>query len=313
MYFICFAPLSFWRVVLDSLKRYNVSSVTYFTVPAAGANAIVAVTDDEAESKACKEIAKAGTHFVWTQLRSLGTFLGTREAQKQKQQRTQSLLQQEVPQEQPEVPQEEQGVLQEKQAQSQSQPTAATTGEAGHSVAAEPMDTDTPGHQSSHDSPHGTAKAPGPGAVNGVNGNTSCDRQPNYNTGGNVSMHGTPHGLGSPEKQATVKKEEAASTTEEHTESHKYVKTERDASGRQQTAAELVQKKTTTQVHKRKREKASASGGTDTEVDGGRSNPETMAAPPLRSDASEQEKTADQHSAGALDCMQSCRTAGRLV
>lgn len=46
--------------------------------PAAGASAVVAFSDDDAVQKACKEAANDSVHFVWTQLRALGTFLGVR-------------------------------------------------------------------------------------------------------------------------------------------------------------------------------------------------------------------------------------------
>ncbi|KAL3156377.1 hypothetical protein ABBQ38_000691 [Trebouxia sp. C0009 RCD-2024] len=261
----------------------------------AGASAVVAVTDDEAESKACKEIAKPGTDFVWTQLRSLGSFLGIRESMKQKQQQAQSLLQQE-----------------EQQAQSQSQATAAAEGNAGHSAAAEPTDTNTAGLQRCHDPSHGAqAMVKTPDAANGSTPDPSCSRQPNNNAAANGSMRHTPNGLGMPEEHATVKKEEAVSTTEEHTESHKYVKTECDGYGRQQSASELVQKKTTTQYHKRKREETSASGGTNnSEVDGSQTNPETPASPPQTSGASEQDRTADSQGGAAQACMPNCHPPG---
>ena len=47
-------------------------------LPAAGASAVVAFSDDDAVQKACKEAANDSVHFVWTQLRALGTFLGVR-------------------------------------------------------------------------------------------------------------------------------------------------------------------------------------------------------------------------------------------
>ena len=265
-------------------------------MPAAGASAIVASTDEEAESKTCKEIAKPGTDFVWTQLRSLGSFLGVRESLIQKQQQLESMSQQEATPE---------------QAQSESQRTAAAEGDATQSAAAEPMDTNTAGHQSNqHPSLSPQVKAPG--AVNGATADTSCSRQPSSDTAANGSMQHTPNGLGEPTNQAPVKKEEAVSTTEEHTESHKYVKTERDSAGRQQSAAELVQKKTTTQVHKRKREETSSGGGANSEVDGSQPNPsETRASPPRVSGASEQERTADHQSSGGPGCTPQDYPAGR--
>lgn len=269
---------------------------------AAGASAIVAMTDAEAESKACKEIAQPGTDFVWTQLRSLGSFLGTRESMKQKQQQAQALPQQEVPPEQ--------------QAHLQSQATAAAEGNAGHAAAAEPMDVNTAGSQSSHDPSHDPSHGAQPmvktpDATNGSPADTSCSRQLHNDAAANGSVRHTPHGVGVPEKHATVKKEEAVSTTEEHTESHKYVKTERDGHGRQQSAAELVQKKTTTQFHKRKREETSANGDThNSEVDGIQTNPATLASPPQTSGASTQDRTADPQGAASQACMPNCHLSG---
>lgn len=61
------------------------TALLFFFIPclddrwsAAGASAIVALSDGDAVQKACKEAANEPVNFVWTQFRGLGTFLGAR-------------------------------------------------------------------------------------------------------------------------------------------------------------------------------------------------------------------------------------------
>ena len=253
----------------------NTVSHLAFVVPAAGASAVVATDDEEVLSKSCKEVAKAGTDFVWTQLRSLGTFLGSRAAQKQQQQRSQTVLQQQASPEQ--------------QAQPMVQPLSDAAASPAQSLAA---------------------------VSNGVH---PAGLQAKDHTDANFTSDDTTNRCDAPSQNGTVK-EEAASTTHEHTESHKYVTTERDASGSQQATAEVVQKNTTTQVHKRKREETSANGenghkrrkeetsasGSDgTEVDPSQSEAGPMEGPSQQPGPTAQDLTADCPGAGAQNCRHS--------
>ena len=219
-----------------------------FAVPAAGASAVVATDDEEALSKSCKEVAKAGTDFVWTQLRSLGTFLGGRAAQKQQQQRAKTLSQQQASQEQ--------------QAQPVVQPSSGAAANPNQSVAAVSDGANTAGPQGDPNPSQNTQAmldAFQPDVAGAVAGDQS-GRQPKDHTGANCISNQNANICDASNQNGTVTKEEGASTTHEHTESHKYVTTERDASGSQQATAEVVQKQTTTHIHKRKREETSANG-----------------------------------------------------
>ena len=273
-------------------------------MPAAGASAIVATEDEEALAKTCKEIAKAGTDFVWTQLRSLGTFLGSRAAHKQQQQ-------------QPAQTQSQQQAVQEQQAQPVAQPSSSAVASPNQSAAAVSNGTNTADLQDNPAPSQGTQailKALQPD-VNGAEAQSG--RQPNDHTDANFTSDCAANSPGVPSQNGTVTKEEAASTTHEHTESHKYVTTEHDASGSQQATAEVVQKKTTTQVHKRKREETSAnkdngrkrnreetsaSGNTGTEVDPSQNEAGQMEGASQQPGPSAQDMTADCRGAGAQTC-----------
>lgn len=203
---------------------------------------MVATDDEEALSKTCKEVAKGGTDFVWTQLRSLGTFLGTRAAQKQQQQRAQT---------------------QSQRAQPAGNPSPVAAASPNDSAAAVPNGSTTAGLQAGPDLSQDTqavltAVKP---ESNGAVADTRDGMQPNDHTDTKFTSDPSANRVNVPSQNGTVKKEEAASTTHEHTESHKYVTTERDASGTQQASAEVVQKKTTTQTHKRKREETHVGQG----------------------------------------------------
>lgn len=258
-------------------------------MPVAGASAVVATDDEEALAKTCKEVAKAGTDFVWTQLRSLGTFLGTRAAQKQQQQRAQTLSQQG------------------QQSQPQVNPSTGAAESPHHSAAAVPNGATTAGHQAdsdlSHDLSHDTqamltaVKSESNGAVAGAQNGM----QSKHHTDANTTPDPTANRGNVPSQNGTVKREEAASTTHEHTESHKYVKTERDASGNHQATAEVVQRKTTTQVHKRKRE-ASSVGHGGNEVDPCQIEAGPSAGPPQQPSPSMQDMAIDGQDAGVQNC-----------
>lgn len=254
-------------------------------MPAAGASAIVATEDEEALAKTCKEVAKAGTDFVWTQLRSLGTFLGSRAAHKQQQQRAQTLSQQQT--------------VQEQQSQPVAQPSSGAAARPNQCAAAVSNGTaDLQGNPNPLQDTQVMLKAFQPD-VNGVEAQSG--RQPNDHTDANFTSACVANSPGVPSQNETVTKEEAASTTHEHTESHKYVKTERDASGSQQATAEVVQK-TTTQICKRKREETSASGNAGNEV-----HPSQTEAGPVEGSSQQpgptaQHVTADRHGAGVQTC-----------
>ena len=248
-------------------------------MPVAGASAVVATDDEEALSKTCKEVAKAGTDFVWTQLRSLGTFLGTRAAQKQQQQRAQTLSQQG------------------QQSQPQVNPSPGAAESPHHSASAVPNGATTAGHQADSDLSHDTqamltaVKSESNGAVFGAQNGM----QPKHHTDATANRANVPS------QNGTVKREEAASTTHEHTESHKYVKTEHDASGNHQATAEVVQRKTTTQVHKRKREESSVGHGGN-EVNPCQIEAGPSAGPPQQPSPSMQDTAIDCQDAGAQNC-----------
>ena len=272
----------------------HLARISFVAVPAAGASAVIATSDDEALSKVCKEVAKAGTDFVWTQLRSLGTFLGSRAAYKQQRQRAQPLSQQPGSQEQ------------------QVQPTVKpTAGTADHCDAATPTGTNRAGLQGDCDPPQ-DAQAMVEATQHESNGaiaDARSGRQLDNSTAANGAADHA-NGPDAPNGSVKKKKERTASTTEEHTESHKYVKTERDGSGSQQSTAEVVQKKTTTQVHKRKREETFAGGGTDTEVDPSQTEADTTASPSQQSGHTEQGKPGNGQVAGAQGCRHDRHPAG---
>ena len=241
---------------------------------------MVATDDEEAVSKTCKEVAKAGTDFVWTQLRSLGTFLGTRAAQKQQQQRAQTLSQQ---QGQPSV---------------NPSPVAAASPNG-----AVPSVSTTAGLQADSDLSHDTqamltAVKP---ESNGAVAAAQNGMQPKNHTDANFTSDPIANRVDVPSQNGTVKREEAASTTHEHTESHKYVKTRRDASGNHQATAEVVQRQTTTQVHKRKREESHVDHGGN-EVDPCQTEAGSLAGPSQQPSPSVQDTAMDCQDAGAQNC-----------
>lgn len=98
----------------------------------------------------------------------------------------------------------------------------------------------------------------------------------------NGAAVGPPSSPVPPGQNSNVRKEEAVSTTEEHTESHQYVKTEHDASGNQQAKAEVVHKKTTTQVHKRKRQECCPGDGSMADIEAGQPNADSSTSSPVR-------------------------------
>lgn len=265
--------------------------------PAAGASAVVATDDEEALSKTCKEVAKAGTDFVWTQLRSLGTFLGTRAAQKQQRQRAQT--------------QSQQG----QQAQPQDNPSPAAAASPNDAAAvAVPNGTTAAGLQADSNVSHDTqamltAVKP---ESNGAVADAHNGAQPKDHTDAKFTSGPTASRSNLPSQSETVKKEEAASTTHEHTESHKYVTTKRDASGHRQATAEVVQKKTSTQVHKRKREEAHVGHG-GSEVEPCKTEAGPSADPSQQPSPSVQDTVMDCHDAGAQNCKHPAGVPGLLL
>lgn len=190
---------------------------------AAGASAVVVREDGEAVCKACKEAANEKTDFVWTQLRALGTFLGTR-AQHKKQHPAPLL-----------------------QAQQQAQQAQQPSG--SHAMEPQNDSTSSPLQRNHSDAMDQNVAEEVDGAMDIARAN-----------GNGSTGEGDGDGDGGQQDKATH--EQAASTKEEHTEEHKVVKTDQDEAGNQQAKAEVVHKTTTTKVKKRKRvEQTSAGSG----------------------------------------------------
>ena len=207
-------------------------------------------------------------------MRSLGTFLGTRAAQKQQQQQQQQ--------------------QQQFASNQQGQPVTAASN-ANTTSATVPNDTCASVLPSS-DGVNPTApkktQATGQNTQNGSNAAVAgpTPSQPSGSTDHNGISEDNAVGPASlpvaPGQDCNVQKEEAVSTTEEHTESHQYVKTEHDASGNQQVKAEVLHKKTTTQVHKRKRQECYSGDGNMADTEADQPNADLSVASPLRPSAS---------------------------
>ena len=215
---------------------------------AGGASAIIATADEEAVQKACKEAANENTDFVWTQLRALGSFLGIRAQHKKQQYALQQQPQQQPQQQQPTSPNH-----------GMSQAAAGPDGK-GTSEQPDKGNAIPARRQQSQAMAQDVQRAVNGAMANGKNAqhnSSACGGDANPADPANADAKSAPSTL---EQNGRASHEQAASTTEEHTEEHKYVKTEQDEAGNQQAKAEVVQKSTTTQVKKRKRVEQSSAG-----------------------------------------------------
>ena len=237
-------------------------------------------------------------------MRSLGTFLGSRAAHKQQQQQRAKTLQQ-------------QQASQEQQTHSVVQPSSGVAASPNQSVAAVSSGINTADLQSDCNPPQDTQamlKAFQPD-VNGAVVDVQSGRQPNDHTDANLTSDHTANRCDAPSQNGTITKKEAASSTHEHTELHKYATTERDALGSQQATAEVVQKKIIT--HKRKREETFvdeenghteekketfASGHDGTEADPRQTEAGSAEGPSHHPGPTAQNVTTDCQGAGAQNC-----------